>query len=234
LSDQDVYVKILSILNEYYDKDALHFVPSSELCVRLGMPLDEIYPFATELEQKGYVQKEEGTGPSFLLKLCKKGINAINGGDVEMSNECELYHFLNQKTLDILYEEYVLGNLHFVPEEKLISMMGISSSDASFILEGLKYNGFLIKLKGPHLSKLQITDLGIKHVEQKHSAGKDRVKYPKFEVYRDPKDKFRFRLKAPNGEIIASSQAYTSKASCLKGIDSIKRNAIIAKVSELT
>jgi len=37
----------------------------------------------------------------------------------------------------------------------------------------------------------------------------------KFELYRDAggKFRFRFRLKAGNGEIIASSEAYNSKAS---------------------
>jgi len=30
---------------------------------------------------------------------------------------------------------------------------------------------------------------------------------PKFEIYKDSKGKFRFRLKAPNGEIIAVGEA---------------------------
>ena len=47
----------------------------------------------------------------------------------------------------------------------------------------------------------------------------------KFEIYRDKSDKFRFRLKAENGEIILSSQAYTRKSSCRDGIASVRRNA---------
>ena len=54
----------------------------------------------------------------------------------------------------------------------------------------------------------------------------------KFEVYQDKSGKFRFRLKAGNGEIIAASEAYESKAGCLKGIDSVKKNAPKAKVVE--
>jgi uncharacterized protein YegP (UPF0339 family) len=54
----------------------------------------------------------------------------------------------------------------------------------------------------------------------------------KFEVYQDNAGKFRFRLKAGNGEIIASSEAYESKAGCLKGVDSVKKNAPTAKVVE--
>jgi len=52
----------------------------------------------------------------------------------------------------------------------------------------------------------------------------------KFEVYQSGKNKeFRFRLKADNGQTILSSEGYTSKASCLNGIDSVKKNAADAK-----
>ena len=50
----------------------------------------------------------------------------------------------------------------------------------------------------------------------------------KFVVYHDKAKKFRFRLIAPNGEIIAVGEAYESKASCLNGIKSIQKNAPIA------
>lgn len=55
----------------------------------------------------------------------------------------------------------------------------------------------------------------------------------KFEVYGDKAGKYRFRLKASNGQVIASGQAYSSKESCLNGIESIKKNAMDAKVVEL-
>ncbi len=52
----------------------------------------------------------------------------------------------------------------------------------------------------------------------------------KFEVYQSGKNKeFRFRLKADNGQTILSSEGYTSKASCLNGIESVKKNASDAK-----
>jgi uncharacterized protein len=54
----------------------------------------------------------------------------------------------------------------------------------------------------------------------------------KFEVYQDKAGKYRFRLKAGNGEIIAAGEAYESKAGCLKGIESVKKNAPKAKVVE--
>ena len=56
------------------------------------------------------------------------------------------------------------------------------------------------------------------------------VTNPKFEVYTDKAGEFRFRLKARNGEIIAVGEGYKAKASCLNGIDSIRRNAPEAEV----
>ena len=56
------------------------------------------------------------------------------------------------------------------------------------------------------------------------------VTNPKFEVYVDKAGEFRFRLKARNGEIIATGEGYKAKASCLNGIDSIRRNAPDAEV----
>ncbi|GAB1431686.1 YegP family protein [Spirochaetota bacterium] len=55
----------------------------------------------------------------------------------------------------------------------------------------------------------------------------------KFEVFTDKSGKFRFRLKAGNGEIIAVGEAYNSKDSCLKGIDSVKKNAPDAAIVEV-
>jgi uncharacterized protein len=56
----------------------------------------------------------------------------------------------------------------------------------------------------------------------------------KFEIYSDKGGKFRFRLKAGNGEIIAVSEAYESKASAKNGIESVKKNAADAAVIDLT
>jgi uncharacterized protein YegP (UPF0339 family) len=52
----------------------------------------------------------------------------------------------------------------------------------------------------------------------------------KFEVYQSgKKNEFRFRLKADNGQTILSSEGYNTKASCLNGIESVKKNANDAK-----
>jgi uncharacterized protein YegP (UPF0339 family) len=55
---------------------------------------------------------------------------------------------------------------------------------------------------------------------------------PKFEWFKDKAGRFRFRLKAANGEIVATGEAYESKQGCLDGIASVKKNAPIAKIEE--
>jgi uncharacterized protein len=56
----------------------------------------------------------------------------------------------------------------------------------------------------------------------------------KFEISKDKSGKFRFHLKAANGEIIAASQGYETRASAEKGIESVKANAPGAQVADLT
>ena len=48
---------------------------------------------------------------------------------------------------------------------------------------------------------------------------------PKFELYPDRSGRFRFRLKARNGKVIAISEDYATKAGCEKGIESVRANA---------
>jgi uncharacterized protein YegP (UPF0339 family) len=52
----------------------------------------------------------------------------------------------------------------------------------------------------------------------------------KFEIFLDRKKQYRFHLKASNGETIAASQAYDTKAACIKGIKAIQKNAPIAAI----
>ena len=70
-------------------------------------------------------------------------------------------------------------------------------------------------------------------VEDQTVEGFETLKHPKYEVYTDKAGEFRFRLKARNGEIIAVGEGYKAKASCLNGIDSIRRNAPEAEIVKL-
>ena len=69
-------------------------------------------------------------------------------------------------------------------------------------------------------------------VENQTVEGFVTEKHPKFEVYADKAGEFRFRLKATNGQVIAVSEGYKALASCLNGIESVKKNAVDAEVVE--
>ena len=70
----------------------------------------------------------------------------------------------------------------------------------------------------------------VANLEDQTVEGFEKQKNPKFEVYADKRGEFRFRLKATNGQIIAVGEGYKAKASCLKGIESIRKNAPEAPV----
>lgn len=73
----------------------------------------------------------------------------------------------------------------------------------------------------------------IANLEDQTVAAPAAAANPKFEVYTDKAGEFRFRLKARNGEIIAASEGYTAKASCLNGVESVRKNAADAQVEKL-
>jgi uncharacterized protein YegP (UPF0339 family) len=56
------------------------------------------------------------------------------------------------------------------------------------------------------------------------TLGETGIPNPKFQLFQDKRGQFRFRLKARNGRIIATSQPYRSKETCLEGIESIRHN----------
>lgn len=71
-----------------------------------------------------------------------------------------------------------------------------------------------------------IKNAPIAGIEDQTVEGYETLKHPKFEIYTDKGGEFRFRLKARNGQIIAVSEGYKAMASCLNGINSVKKNAV--------
>ncbi|MBR6218724.1 MAG: YegP family protein [Eubacterium sp.] len=69
-------------------------------------------------------------------------------------------------------------------------------------------------------------------VEDQTVEGFTKEKNPKFEIYTDKAGEFRFRLKATNGQIIATSEGYKTMKSCRNGIASVQKNSVDAKVEE--
>jgi uncharacterized protein YegP (UPF0339 family) len=55
-----------------------------------------------------------------------------------------------------------------------------------------------------------------------------------FELTQDSSGQYRFNLKTANGEVIASSEAYTTKEAALDGIRSVRNNAAAATIDDQT
>lgn len=99
---------------------------------------------------------------------------------------------------------------------------------ASFVLKA--GNNEIIGVSESY-SSLSAAKAGVEAVKKAAAAaavgdeGDAAVKNPKFEIFTDKKGEFRFRLQAKNGEIVLSSEGYTTKASCKGGVESVVKNA---------
>jgi hypothetical protein len=51
------------------------------------------------------------------------------------------------------------------------------------------------------------------------------MNHPRFELYKDKRGEFRFRLTAKNGQNILASEGYNSKSAAKNGIASVQKNA---------
>lgn len=70
------------------------------------------------------------------------------------------------------------------------------------------------------------------NVEDQTLKNYETLTNPKFEIYMDKAEKFRFRLRAKNGELICVSEdGYSSKANCKAGIESVGKWAENAEIN---
>lgn len=120
-----------------------------------------------------------------------------------------------------------------------------------FVIKPTKSGGFVFNLKAGNgeviatsetYNSLEACKNGVKSVitnapeaalEDQTVEGFATEKNPKFEMYTDKAGEFRFRLKAKNGQIIATGEGYKAKAGCKNGIESIRKNVVDAKVEEV-
>lgn len=82
-----------------------------------------------------------------------------------------------------------------------------------------------IKSVMANASVAQIEDQSLKKVTT--------VPFPKWEIYQDKGEQYRFRLCASNGSCVCHSQGYTTKANCKKGIESIIKFASDAEITKV-
>ncbi len=117
-----------------------------------------------------------------------------------------------------------------------------------FVIKPAKSGGYVFNLKAGNgeviatsevYNSLEACKNGVQSVktnapaaamEDQTAEGFTTEKNPKFEMYTDKAGEFRFRLKAKNGQIIATGEGYKAKSGCKNGIESIRKNAPDADV----
>ena len=67
-------------------------------------------------------------------------------------------------------------------------------------------------------------------LEDQTEASFEDVTNPKFQLYQDKSGAFRFRLKSRNGQVVAVSEGYSTKAACDNGMESVRKNAPEAEI----
>ena len=88
-------------------------------------------------------------------------------------------------------------------------------------------NGIVILASEGYTSKIGCMN-GIESVKKNGSDDN------KFEIKNSLNGKFYFHLKASNGQIIGSSEIYEDKASCKRGINSVKKNILQSTIVDQT
>ncbi len=54
----------------------------------------------------------------------------------------------------------------------------------------------------------------------------------KFEIYKDKRGEYRFRFRAPNGQLMFAGEGYKQKTSVTNAIESIKKNVADAGIDD--
>ena len=94
-------------------------------------------------------------------------------------------------------------------------------------------NGEILATAGEGYKAKDDCKKGVERIQEEMGLG-TKSKY-EFELYEDKAKEHRWRLKAPNGQIVAtSSEGYKAKADCQKAIDLIKKGAAKAEVADKT
>src|SRR4030066_136477 len=182
--------------------------------------------------------------------------NVIVGGGVDSKNVYgEAVDFLENNFEDKNVALYFGCEDYANPKEQRTeenSRKGLAKNKSLLPVSVAAFGGCMIKQGKPVMDELNMnrvkdwaTELGknfialepipvvvevIPAVEHAKTKGTEGV----FEIISDSAGKFRFHLKAANGEIIAVSQSYGTKESAETGIASVKQNAPKAKVVDLT
>ncbi len=117
----------------------------------------------------------------------------------------------------------------------------ISKTPKGFFRFNLQAANYQTVLTSQNYASLRNCKDGIEAIKKNATAAVEdqtlqkveKKKFPKYEVYLDNANQFRYRLLASNGQNIAiAEEGYATKQGCLNGIDAISRAAVDAEIDE--
>ena len=166
----------------------------------------------TTVENAPLATKSVKTDDKVKKPVAKKEVESNDSEMITESKATRSGKFEIKKSKDgrFVFNLYASNNV-------IVATSQIYSSSTSAV------NG--IKSVIANAATAQIEDQSLKKVTP--------VPFPKWEIYQDKGEQYRFRLCASNGSCIVHSQGYTSKANCKKGIESIIKFASDAEITKV-
>lgn len=118
----------------------------------------------------------------------------------------------------------------FIKQTTTGLMFDLVDADKTVIATSQVYASIVTCKRGIHSVKLAAPVAGI---ENHTKDGVTPCKNPKFEIYQDHSNSYRYRLRAKNGQIIAISLSYKTYEECEATVLSVKENVVNAKIEEV-
>lgn len=122
-----------------------------------------------------------------------------------------------------------VGNFEIKKSKDGRFVFNLYASNHSIVATSQVYSSSAAAMNG---IKSVILNASTSPIEDQTLKKYETLNYPKWEIYLDKGDQYRFRLSASNGSCICHSQGYTNKANCKNGIDSIIRLAADANIKK--
>lgn len=169
----DMYARILTFLHQNYKKNPLAYVGCSTMRAYFDTPVYALRPYAETLELNGYVEKLEGMSPTYVVRITKKGIDAIERGHVDIHRDATVHTPLKLRILEYLSQCRESGkDTYYVRMRSISGALDIAESDVRAAVDELAYMGHVRKVGSVSgYSTVQITKLGLTHLARNSHGG---------------------------------------------------------------
>jgi len=168
MEKQEIYLRILELVSDYNERNPGYFYPSSLLRSEMSMSLEELRPYAEDLEMNGYIKKNEGFSPTFQISIKEKGKYALLERSVVIERSSVLHIPTKMEILKVLDKESQTSRSVFVSEKTLLDTINVSRDDISMATDEMEYYGLAEKIDGVYSNYLiRITPSGVRYLNKR-------------------------------------------------------------------